>query len=167
LEINHYKTGETGIMENLEIGNPLVDEQHRRLISVVNDLLSVRRQTRPEQIMSTFDFFRYYMVKHLFDEEGLQIHYGYPGYAAHRARHDEFKIMLRDFAVELKENGPGGNFADRVAADIGGWFMNHVLTEDAKLVHYIHNIEETRSAAEPVGLRRGIADPQGADVMRV
>jgi hemerythrin len=134
------------IMENLEIGNPLIDKQHRQLISVVNDLLSACRQSQVGQIEPIFAFLRYYMTKHFFDEEGLQIQYGYPGYAAHRARHDEFKIVMRNFAAELKENGPGGNFADKIAADIGGWFMNHILTEDIKLIHHIRGAEEIKIA---------------------
>jgi hemerythrin len=129
-------------MENLKTGNPLVDEQHRQLILVVNDLLSACRQRRVEQLESGFAFLKYYTAKHFFDEEVLQIQYGYPGYAAHRARHDEFKIMVRNFALELKENG--GDLEDRVAFYIGEWFVNHILTEDMKLVHHIR--KETKIA---------------------
>jgi hemerythrin len=124
-------------LENLETGNPLIDEQHRQLISVVNDLFSACKQARVEQIESTLDFLMYYAAKHFFDEEVLQMQYGYPGYAAHRARHDEFKMTVRNFAAELKENGPGEDLADRVAACIGDWFINHVLTEDIKLAQHI------------------------------
>jgi hemerythrin len=122
-------------MENLKTGNPLVDEQHRQLISIVNDLLCACRQQRAEQFESGLAFLRYYTAKHFFDEEVLQIQYGYPGYAVHRACHDEFKITIQNFALELKENG--GNSKDRVASYIGEWFVNHILTEDMELIHHI------------------------------
>jgi hemerythrin len=130
-------------MENLETGNPLIDQQHRQLISVVNDLLSTCKQVRIEQLEPTLAFLRYYAAKHCFDEEVLQIQYSYPDYAAHRACHDEIKITIRNFVVGLKENGPGENFTDGVAC-IGGWFINHVLTEDLKLAHHIQR--ETKIA---------------------
>ncbi|MDR0586311.1 MAG: hemerythrin family protein [Treponema sp.] len=122
-------------MEDLKTGNPLIDEQHRQLISIVNDLLSACRQRRAEQFESGLAFLRYYTAKHFFDEEVLQIQYGYPGYAAHRVRHDEFKTTIRNFTLELKENG--GNLEDRVASYIGEWFVNHILTEDIVLARHI------------------------------
>ncbi|MDR2049137.1 MAG: hemerythrin family protein [Treponema sp.] len=129
-------------VEDLKTGNPLIDEQHKQLISGVNDLLAVCRQRRTEQFESGLAFIRYYTAKHFFDEEVLQIRYGYPGYAAHRASHDEFKITIRNFVLDLQENG--GNLEDRAALYIGEWLVDHIRTEDMDLAR--HLAKETKIA---------------------
>ncbi|MDR1506776.1 MAG: hemerythrin family protein [Treponema sp.] len=130
-----------------QLGNPLIDEQHRQLMTIVNDLLDACRQSRIEQLEHVLAFLRYYTAKHFFDEEVLQIQYGYPGYANHRIYHEEFKKTIHDFIGELKENGPGDELAGRVTVCVKNWLLNHIFSEDMKLVRHIDEQMKTAVSA--------------------
>ena len=59
--------------KDLETGNPMIDRQHKQLISCINDLLDACSQGKGrDKILETMQFLQDYTIKHFGDEEALQ-----------------------------------------------------------------------------------------------
>jgi hemerythrin len=79
--------------DRLELGIPLIDEQHRRFFDLAASLQNNGDEVR---VMKTLATLSDYIRSHFRDEEILMEAAGYPGLAAHRLLHARFRQMLAD-----------------------------------------------------------------------
>jgi len=121
-----------------EIGDKMIDMEHKQLVEKYNGLISAcsTGQER-EELESALDFLCKYTVKHFYHEELLQLRINYPEYKRHKEIHEAFKVTVADLAVKLKENGPSIPVLVKLNTDIGGWLVNHIRDEDAKIAAYV------------------------------
>jgi hemerythrin len=123
---------------SLETGHELIDNQHKQLVSMVNNLLDACRSGKGSQeIAKTMDFLTGYTIKHFMDEEKIQIKYNYPDYLVHKRYHDEFKVMVGDLTRRLIREGPTEEFINEVSFRIGDWLLNHIKGDDFRMAAYI------------------------------
>lgn len=124
--------------KDLETGNALIDQEHRQLISAINDLLAACSQGQGRaNIEKTTRFLSEYTGKHFSDEEKLQQQYGYPDYPNHKRYHDAFKKVVADLSQKLNQEGPTVALVGEVNSALAGWLINHIKQEDKKLAAYI------------------------------
>ena len=124
--------------ENLETGNETIDRQHKELLTRLNMLLGACRDGQgSKEAERTMEFLLSYTVKHFADEEKAQIQTNYPAYLDHRQRHNDFKKTALALAQELRENGPGEEFAGRVCSVIGEWLIHHIKGDDFRFAAYM------------------------------
>ena len=82
---------------NLVTGNKTIDEQHKELISKINDLLdAVETSQGQATAMRMLNFLNDYVVYHFEAEENLQKEVGYPGLADHQKQHESLKQTVAD-----------------------------------------------------------------------
>lgn len=124
------------LTKDLETGNALIDSEHRELFRAVNDLMDACSQGKGrEKIEETINFLSSYVGKHFKDEESLQTQTGYPGYAAHRQFHENYKRELNQAARAL--------IADQGIAALGrlnqsiAVLVNHIRVEDKKVAQHV------------------------------
>ncbi len=129
--------------EDLSVGIEEIDEQHKELISRINDLVdSVRQHVCKYKIGDVIKFLDEYIFVHFGDEEGLMIRYGYPDYPAHKAQHEYFIREFADLRKELEKLEGGkkrGSYdlsveTNRVVVD---WILDHIAKVDKKLGAYL------------------------------
>ncbi len=124
--------------QKLETGNAMIDQQHKQLITAINNLLQACSSGKgKEEITRTMKFLYDYTAKHFSDEEKLQIQYRYPDYTNHKRYHEEFKKVVRDLATRLQTEGPSIALVGKVNTSIGGWLLNHIQREDVKVAAHI------------------------------
>jgi len=116
--------------ENLSVGNYLIDQQHKQLISLCARAADCASATSPEALREFHDILNDLASltgNHFNDEENLLIKNGCPNYEAHKAEH----IVYRELVVNLLVDGTAG-LLDRaklyqVAND---YLIKHMLEMD-------------------------------------
>ena len=116
--------------EAIEVGLPIIDEQHRRLFDLA---ASFRGEGDQIRVMNTLATLCDYANTHLREEEALLQAMAYPGFAEHKQHHARFRQMLREL-LEDSRSMTLDQIADRVEALINGWFYQHILKYDLDYV---------------------------------
>lgn len=125
---------------DLETGNQTIDEQHKQLFAAINDLLEACSKGQGRDKLKEITTFLYdYTAKHFADEEKLQIASRYPDYPNHKQYHEGFKKVVREIAAQLEAEGPNLLLVSKVNTSIGGWLINHIKKEDAKVAAHIRS----------------------------
>lgn len=121
---------------SLEVGLPLIDDQHRRLFELAASFAGNGDQIR---VMKTLAVLADYMKTHLHEEEEIMAACGYPRLEEHKRLHAEFRSML----IELLDNARHmslDEIADRVNYLINGWFYRHILAVDFDYIPYLERL---------------------------
>jgi hemerythrin-like metal-binding protein len=129
--------------KDLSVGIEEIDEQHKELISRINDLVdSVRQHVCKYKIGDVIKFLEEYIFVHFGDEEGLMKKYGYPDYPGHRAQHEYFIREFAELKKELEKLEGGkkrGSYdlsveTNRIVVD---WILDHIAKVDKRLGAYL------------------------------
>lgn len=125
---------------DLETGNGTIDEQHKQLITAINNLLDACSQGKGrDSLKETTTFLYDYTAKHFADEEKLQLASHYPDYPNHKQYHEGFKKVVREIMDQLEKDGPTLALVSKVNSSIGGWLINHIKKEDVKVAAHIRS----------------------------
>jgi hemerythrin len=118
----------------LETGFPEIDEEHKQLVSALNDLLiACGHGGHRSEIKKTLDFLVAYTVKHFADEEAFQLRHKYPDYERHKQLHEDFKVVAVELAGRLLEEGATIALIAEVQTTVGDWLVSHIKGEDLKI----------------------------------
>jgi len=123
---------------SLETGYQKVDNQHKQLVTAVNNLMEASASGKGDRaVLETLDFLTGYAIKHFADEEQLQIDYKYPEYLTHKRLHDEFKLVVGDLTARVAKEGPTTEIIDIVSSTIGSWLLNHIKGDDFRMAAFV------------------------------
>ena len=123
---------------NLETGYIRIDNQHRELITALNNIIKASQQGKgKEKIFKTVDFLADYTVMHFSTEEQLMEQYNYPHYQLHRSHHDRFKETVGTLTQRLNQEGPTEEMIQLVTTTIGNWLVHHIKKVDFQMATYI------------------------------
>jgi hemerythrin len=124
--------------KSLEVGNQIIDDQHRQLIDALNNLLRVHAEKGSnDELKKSLNFLNDYTIKHFFEEEQLQKKYGYPDYESHKKLHDGLKRVVRDLQIQLIMKGPTEALFNDVKTKVGDWLVAHIKTQDTRIGAYL------------------------------
>lgn len=117
--------------EDMKIGIPLIDAQHKSMIDFANEL-AVLCGANPsrEELKASLDFLGNYVVQHFGDEEIMQIESHYPRYEQHRGIHQEFVETFQSLYAEFEKNGPSAEFTVVLNNRVLHWIITHIKKED-------------------------------------
>lgn len=125
------------LTKDLETGNRTIDGEHRELLDAVNRLMDACGSGQGRAAFkSTADFLLDYVNKHFAHEEQLQRDNSYPGMAAHKAFHEQYKKTLRDIVLAIPPAGPGIADVAKINNHVG-MLVNHIRIEDKKLAAFL------------------------------
>ncbi len=114
-----------------ESGHPLVDDEHRQLLEMANNLLDLSLSGSDLALLQPqLANLLAHVVKHFADEEAVLADTGYPELAAHAALHAELvqEALLVKKKLESGDCAPGVFFDFLVSRVVTG----HLLQEDVK-----------------------------------
>lgn len=120
------------------VGVPLIDKQHKELVSITNELFVACVDSSGSGLDSTFQSAVKravdYVRTHFKDEEGLQKQSAYPHFTEHKAEHEKFVKELLKFvkAYESGQKFVPNNFV-RYLRD---WLLEHIAINDRKFAQY-------------------------------
>lgn len=119
--------------KSLEIGHKTIDEQHKGLVKLLNDLhsamsLGVSCADYTPIRMRLYE----YTVFHFSEEEALMGRVGYKLRAEHEREHFEFVEKLSELAH--KASARNGDIGTEMFNWLADWLLRHISQTDRKLV---------------------------------
>jgi hemerythrin len=134
--------------ESLETGHAKIDNQHKQLISALNDIIEASQQGKgSDEIFKTLDFLTGYTVMHFATEEKLQQQYDYPDYLIHKSYHDAFKVTVGELTKRLVDEGPSEELIGTVTKTIGEWLLNHIKGDDFRMAAFVKTRGDSNDSA--------------------
>lgn len=123
--------------EDLNLGIPEMDDQHKQLIALINDFYNaVERGEREEGIRALFEGVDRYATFHLSEEEAFMERIGYPDLPSHREAHRMYRKEYTS-AMERYEAGDRKAVRDLVAF-LFSWLYTHILKTDKRYATFFH-----------------------------
>jgi hemerythrin len=129
--MRRFKMAVINWSSELSVGVDDIDQQHKRLIGMVNDLDDAMRKGKGKEILGRIiDKMNGYTVTHFKTEEDLFTRFGYPESASHRKEHASFVNK----SAEIKGDFLSGKLAlsIEVMGFLGKWWKDHILGTDRK-----------------------------------
>jgi hemerythrin-like metal-binding protein len=111
-----------------------VDDQHKQLITWLNDLLAAmsKGQGRNE-IAGLLDQLGTYAGTHFGHEEACMAKYNCPVAAQNIAQHKDFIITFTSFKEEFERDGATAHLVVRVESELMRWLSSHIKRTDTQL----------------------------------
>ena len=131
--------------ENMMIGVPHIDAQHREMVGFLNKSLELcnANPTR-EEIEAGLNFLASYVTTHFRDEEELQIECNYPNYQRHKEKHEAFvESFLALKSTYANENVSPERLAYMLVQEVMIWVVEHVEGEDIEFGRYYNQVKGT------------------------
>ena len=120
--------------ESYETGIDSMDEQHQKLIELINKLYKVlRKEETNESVNMVQDEMEKYAKQHLQQEEALLESNGYPEFADHVTMHQSYLDKLKTLTTE-SENEVA---IKDTYAFLRQWWIEHIVTEDKKYGEFL------------------------------
>ena len=109
-----------------------VDEQHKRLVAMINEALDHIRQNRPggDLVYLLKKLFQY-AEEHFSTEETYMGDAAYPDAPSHLAEHAAFRRHLETFNLDLVLRTP--HLAHDILRYLWDWLRQHIAATDKKL----------------------------------
>ena len=125
-----------------ELGNSLIDQQHKRLCDMVNSLIKqCALGNAAAMVQEIMEFLLDYTTYHFDSEEALQLEIGYPGYKEHKKLHEDFKATVGKLMERYKKNGSSEELVADIQEKVKNWLIEHIQHEDMKIISYMHKQE--------------------------
>jgi hemerythrin-like metal-binding protein len=121
-----------------EVNVPEIDEQHRELFRMFNDLLDAMWDGKGKNIIEEkLRFLAGYAVTHFSTEEKYMVNYNFPDFTAHKKLHDDFTAGVVDFLKVYERNGAKTDMLVSVVQDLGTWTREHIRDMDQEMGKYL------------------------------
>jgi len=117
--------------EELETGISVIDGQHKRIVTYINQLHDVSQDTQTTEIEEIFNALIDYTISHFAFEESLIQDAEYPNSAQHIKKHDTFRNQI--FAFQSRA-AAGEKIANELLELLKAWLFEHILHEDGDYV---------------------------------
>lgn len=117
--------------KELATGVPIIDDQHKELFRMINNLLEACSRGRgKEEILSVIHFLEDYVVSHFSEEEQHMQQSNYPAYANHKAQHEEFRRNFASLKQLFETEGPGVYVVIKTNHVVIDWLTAHIKRVD-------------------------------------
>lgn len=123
---------------NLSTGIEKIDEQHKELIRLVNDVLEACKQQKGREIVGeALAFLEDYVLIHFSCEEEMQRKHLYPEYRSHKALHDQFINQFKNLKSRYAKEGASITVITALNRTLVEWLMEHIKVVDKAFADYL------------------------------
>ena len=123
--------------KSFETGNELVDEQHKEIFRLVQQVLDATAfENRKQQIETALDFLSGYAVRHFSSEEALMHDCNYPKFEEHKSQHDNFVKEVVAFMERVKIEGGTISVSETINNFVVVWLKDHIMASDKAMADY-------------------------------
>ncbi|MBF0333635.1 MAG: hemerythrin family protein [Alphaproteobacteria bacterium] len=124
-------------------GHPEIDEDHKRLLLLLQELQSAHEDKKPEIVGDALRRLEEYTRVHFSREEKMMTTFNYPDIARHKREHAAFITKL-----SVVKGNIGDHIADleRIVTFLFDWLVKHINTVDRAMVDRMRGGKVTFSA---------------------
>lgn len=139
--------------DDLDTGIMVIDDQHKRIVAMINQLDAAQRAASQEQAGEVIDELIDYTVSHFAFEEAMIEEAGYIFTKAHKRVHALFIKRVEDYRERFNR---GEDIADELKGMLGRWLFSHIRSDDRNYVEAVNeNLRRLSADASEGGwLRR-------------
>jgi hemerythrin-like metal-binding protein len=125
-------------MDDFSVNIKEIDNQHRQLIEIVNQLHRAMREGKSSQMINDIinrliDYTQY----HFETEERLMEAYNFPGYVHHKAEHAKLTRQVQEFQRQYRQNPMG--LSVQLLNFLKSWVADHILQTDKQYTRFLNN----------------------------
>ncbi len=119
------------------VGVPIIDEQHRGIVSTINSFHYLIHSGHGEEALKpTMAILEYYTLIHFKTEEALMERAKYPNLGDHKLLHKELYQKTRNIPKD-----PSFSEDPNIALKfLREWWLNHINIEDKKYAPYVKKL---------------------------
>lgn len=119
--------------------NEEIDEQHKKLIYIINRVSSIVVQEKYEisYAREVFKDLEDYVTLHFNYEQNLMRIHDYPATREHIIEHDKLRFKIKDTDLQVVSNHE--EFFSGILIYLVDWVSNHIMETDKNLGIYIAN----------------------------
>jgi hemerythrin len=120
----------------LQIGIAEIDEQHHKLIDLLNELqrLATEKTISFQDVDDVFDQLERYIATHFRDEEALMVRISYEFLAQHKQEHAD---LARQLAQHRKAFSQGALEVQAFYEWLLRWLMKHIAGSDSLIALFL------------------------------
>lgn len=119
-----------------EIGFEIIDDQHKQIFNMVNDLIDKSNiKVDSETISDLLTKLTKYGCEHFDTEERIFEEYGYPSLEQHKEEHKVFRKKIAKLCCDTMDHR--SSVPSDLIQFIAFWLKNHILKTDMKFKHYL------------------------------
>lgn len=119
------------------LGIPIIDEQHRGIVSTINSLHHFIHSGHSNEIIKpTMVILEQYTVIHFGAEEALMTKAGYPDFNQHVELHRQLVTHTKKLSLEASRNQD----SNMVLKFLKDWWLGHINREDKKYVPFLKKL---------------------------
>ncbi len=122
--------------DKYSVGIDSIDEQHKKLINLINTLQTIVDYSTGEEIeRECLAAVVNYTKTHFVYEEGLMREYGYPDFEAHKAQHQKMIDKVNDLLAAYEKN-PESAMKDALDF-LKQWLIRHINGTDKQYSEFL------------------------------
>jgi hemerythrin-like metal-binding protein len=122
--------------DSLSVGIESIDEQHKLLVEIINNLDDAMRESETDQIISEiFQRMIGYTEMHFAFEENLFDSHGYQGSSAHKEQHVALIETIQALKHKLDEGD--ARVGIEVMEFLKRWLTDHILKTDKDYAEFL------------------------------
>jgi len=122
--------------EQFTLNIPQIDDQHRRLVDIVNKFDDAAQKGHGSRIMSEIlNDLVGYTQEHFNFEEHLMQEAGYPKFDLHQSQHRQLLQKIERFQFDF--NNGGRRITPHVREFLKYWLTSHILKEDLAYAEHV------------------------------
>ncbi len=112
-----------------ELGLETIDQQHKQLFVIINELIIATEYTRPNtELLSIVERLESYATSHFRAEEEIFTQFNFTGRSEHEAEHAQFIDTVKYIRKQCKIiDAP---MAPKMREFLLSWLSHHILTKD-------------------------------------
>lgn len=122
--------------ESYSVNIKKIDEQHKELVKLVNELHDAMSQGAANDVLSkVLNSLVDYTIIHFNTEEELFKSYNYPDAQNHKTEHDKLTQQVKDFQGKFRDGK--STITYELMDFLSDWLINHILDSDKKYSSYL------------------------------
>lgn len=126
--------------EDFSVGVQEIDEQHKRLVSMLNQLNEAMKLGQGKQVVDRILFnLGDYVQRHFATEEAYMEAGSYPELERHKDIHRRLTAKVKDYMERYEKGEPGLTL--ELLDFLTGWLKNHILQTDKAYSPYVKGVK--------------------------
>lgn len=125
---------------SFSVGVKLLDIQHKRIIGIINRMITETDITvRSEIVSDLLTKLTFYALDHFKEEEQLLQQYNYPDFDRHREEHKAYRLKIASLCedtVDRKDSVP-----EELFVYVRAWWVTHIMVTDMKLKYFLSELD--------------------------
>lgn len=124
--------------DNLSVGVKAMDDEHKRLVQLVDELDDAMREGKGREVLrKVFDGLITYTATHFKHEQQLMRDNGFPGYDEHACKHDAMTQQVFSLQRQLRENQI--TITMKTMNFLTDWLVKHIQGTDKQYGIYLNH----------------------------